>query len=94
MFVFVLKPVLILVAVAWIGQTIWHVLPTLGTALPRQSYPSCAQLRTDFPTGLAATQAHADAVTTDPRMAPRVFAEGYVLNLSLDTGHDGVMCHR
>lgn len=94
MFVFLLKPIMILVAVAWIAQTAWNVLPVLGTALPRTSYASCAQLRADFPTGLAATQAHADAVSSRPRTAPRVFPDGYVLNMDLDPRQSGVVCAR
>lgn len=87
-----LKPILVIIAIAWFGQTIWTLLPIIGMAVPTTSYPTCADLRKDFPTGLAATQEAADLINPRPQRAPRVHPDGYVLNLALDRDHNGVAC--
>lgn len=95
MFVFLLKALAALTIVSMASSMAWRLItPAFGAALPTTAYASCAQLRADWPNGLAATQAAADRISRDPRTAPRVFADAYVLNMDLDRKRRGVVCAR
>lgn len=94
MFRFLLKAFVAMTVVSMASSMIYRlaIAPAFGAALPIKAYSSCAELRQDYPRGLAATQAAADQVTTNPRKAPRVLAEAYVLNMDLDPKQRGRMC--
>lgn len=94
MFGFLIKAFAALTIVSMVGSTFYRAVisPAFGAALPVESYASCEELRQDYPTGLAATQEAADAVTTDPAQAPRVVPQAYVLNMDLDRKQRGRMC--
>ena len=92
MFVWLLKVVVVLTVVSWVDSTLWRVLPVFGAALPQTSYATCKELRQDYPFGLAASR---NALTgADARSRARPFAQAYVLNMHLDSDHDGVVCTR
>lgn len=94
MFRFLVKAFVAMTLVSMGASTLYRlaITPAYGAALPTTTYASCSDLRRDYPTGLAATQAAADRATTSTRRSPRVFADAYVLNMHLDRKHRGVLC--
>lgn len=96
MFRFLLKAFVAMTVVSMAASTFYRlgISPAFGAALPTKTYVSCAELRADYPGGLAATHDAADRLPEGLRLAPRVFADAYVLNMHLDRKHRGVVCVR
>lgn len=79
-------------------------LVAIGLALPAAAafagsvdagslrYARCAQMREDFPNGVARSSAAAAAVVADGGRRARVSAATYAANRHLDKDHDGVAC--
>jgi len=56
------------------------------------AYENCADLRVDWPTGIARNEKAAQKISAAGKAAPRVHAGTYALNERLDTGADGAAC--
>lgn len=88
-----MKMLLKLIFALFALSIISSLIPSPFTAWSQNvAYESCAELRTDWPTGLARSSTAITKNIPQDFAPPRVSTSSYQLNRHLDRNDDGVMC--